>query len=364
MTRIACRLICHSPSPHLQQIYTGLSMLHRRGLIDLTQEFIVHPSGHPGVARHLRNAGATHATVVLNNAITARYDMHDAPEIDVGDLDTCDHYFKRSFSRSYVSSLPRGADKVLPFGLNYQVLPDFADSFAAHRALRLPSGLKSRFSSLQEALDAGNWRRFYPRVREMESPPDCTLAPRVLFLVTAHDPHDDPDRSQAKIEERRQANETRAQCIRLLRRELGTMFLGGFNHSEYAVRQYGDCLTADIGVTDKERYIRTLKSYSICVATTGLHGSIGWKFAEYIACSKAILSERLTYAVPGEFASGRNFLEFGSPAECVELAHRLIANREQRNEMMGVNADYYRAHLRPDVLLLNSLRTALSKAAQ
>ena len=364
MRKIACKLICQSPGPHIQQIYTGLSMLHRSGLIDLTQEFMVHQPGRLEVAQHLRNAGAAHATVVLNNATTLRYDMHDAHEIDVRDLDTCDHYFKRSFSRSYVSGLPRGAKKVLPFGLNYQVLSDFVDWFAARRALNLPGGAQGRIFSLQQALDAGNWRRFYPRVRELESLPDHTLAPRVLFLVTAHDPHDDPDRSQAKVEERRHANETRAQCIRLLRKEMGTMFLGGFNHSEYAKREYKDCLTADAGVTDKERYIRTLKSHSICVATTGLHGSIGWKFAEYIACSKAILSERLTYAVPGDLKPGQNFLEFGSAAECVELAHRLIANRDQRNEMMTSNSDYYRAHLRPDVLLLNSLRTALSKAAQ
>ena len=364
MRRIACRLICHSPGPHVQQIYTGLSMLHRSGLIDLTQELRPQRPARYGVAHHLRNAVAAHTTVVLNDAVTVHYDMHDAQEIDVRDLDMCNQYFKRSFCSSYVSGLPHGAEKVLPFGLNYQVLPAFADWFAARRALGLPRGAMGRMFSLQEALDARNWRRFYPRVREMESLPDQTLAPRVLFLVTAHDPLDDPDRSRAKIEERTRANESRAQCIRLLRKELGAMFLGGFSHSQYSMRRYRDCLTADARVAEKESYIRTLKSHSICVATTGLHGSIGWKFAEYVACSKAILSERLTYAVPGDLTPGRNFLEFGSPTECVELAHRLIENRDLRDAMMTRNFEYYRASLRPDVLMLNSLTTALATAAR
>jgi hypothetical protein len=364
MARIACKLICHSPGTHIQQVYTGLSMLHRSGAIDLTQELVAAPARRAGVEQHLRDAGATHARVVLNNAVAVHYDMHDAQDIDVRDLDDCDYYVKRSFSKGYVSGLPRGAEKILPFGLNYHVLPDFADAFAARRALRLLKATKERTLALREALDARNLLRFYPRVREFESLPEYALPPRVLFLVTAYDPHDNPDRSARKIEERMHTNETRAQCIRLLRKELGTEFLGGFNHNEYTVKRYGDCLVSDASITDKKHYIRRLKSHPICVATTGLHGSIGWKFAEYLACSRAILSERLVYDVPGELTPGRHYLEFSSPAECVEQASRLVADHRLRNEMMTANSLYYRAHLRPDALMLNSLLAVLSRANQ
>ena len=364
MKTITCRLISHSPGTHIQQVYTGLSMLHRSGLIKLTQQMRVGDVKRAEAPQHLRDAAATHAKVVLNDAVTVHYDMHDAQDIDVRDLDSCDYYFKRSFSSSYVGSLSRGAEKILPFGLNYHVLPDFADPFGARRALRLRSGAKARILALREALDAGNRLRFYSRVRELESLPDYALPPRVLFLVTAYDPHDQPDRSAEKIEERMHNNETRAQCIRLLRKELGSVFFGGFNHNEYTLERYKDCLVSDTSVTDKKNYIRTLKSHSICVATTGLHRSIGWKFAEYVTCSRAILSEPLAYQVPGELTPGRNYLEFASPAECVEQALRLIADRDLRNEMMTANSLYYRASLRPDTLLLNSLLTALSKARQ
>ena len=364
MARIACRLICHSPGTHIQQVYTGLSMLHRSGVIDLTQETVAGQARRADVEQHLRDAGGTHARVVLNNAVAVHYDMHDAQDIDARDLDNCDYYVKRSFSAAYVGGLPRGAEKVLPYGLNYHVLPDFADPFGVRRALRLLKAPKERTLALREALDAGNRLKYYPRVREFESLPDYALPPRVLFLVTAYDPHDNPDRSARKIEERMRTNETRAQCIRLLRKELGTGFLGGFNHNEYTVKHYPDCLVSDAGITDKKNYIRTLRSHSVCVATTGLHGSIGWKFAEYVACSRAILSERLVYQVPGELTSGRNYLEFASPGECVQQALRLVADRSLRNEMMTANSFYYRTSLRPDVLLLNSLLAVLSKAWQ
>lgn len=364
MAGITCRLICHSPGTHIQQVYTGLSILHRSGTIELSQELTVGPARSIGVAQHLRDAAATHAIVVLNGATTVHYDMHDAQDIDVQDLDRCDFYFKRSFSESYVGGLPRGREKVLPYGLNCHVLPDFADTFAACRALHLPNGTRARLTALREALDAGNWIRFYPRVRELESPPDYELPPRVLFLVTAYDPNDHADRNAEKIEERRRHNETRAECIRSLRRELGERFLGGFNHNEYATKHYKDCLVSDAALTGKRAYLQTMRSHPICVATTGLHGSIGWKFAEYVACARAIVSERLVYDVPGELAAGRNYLEFAGPAECVEQALRLVTDRELRDEMMAENSRYYRAHLRPDVLVLNSLLTALSNANQ
>lgn len=335
-------------------------MLHRNGIVDLTQELTADEPKRAEVPQHLRNAGLAHATVILNDAVTVHFDMHDAQDIDLQDLDSCDFYFKRSFSKSYVSDLSRGAEKVLPFGLNYHVLPNFVDDFSVRRALHLWRGQKERLLAMAEALDAGNRFKFYPRVRELESLPAYALPPQVLFLVTAHDPHDNLDRSAEKIEERMHCNETRAQCIRLLRKELGRTFLGGFSHSKYAVTHYKDCLVADNSVTEKKNYIRNLKSHSICIATTGLHGSIGWKFAEYVACSRAILSERLVYDAPGGLKPVQNYLEFSGAAECAEQAFKLIGDRELRNEMMAANSLYYRTHLRPDVLVLNSLQTVLS----
>jgi len=356
------RLICHSQQPHIQQVYTGLSMLHRSGLVNLNQQIATDRPGRAGAPQHLRDARATHTRLVIEETLTVHYDMHDSQDIDLQDLDDCDYYFKRSFSSAYVSSLPRGAGKVRPYGLNYHVLPDFMDTFAARRAWGLLNRPSDRVHALREALDAGNKLSFHPRVRELESLPDYDLPARVLFLVTAYDPHDNADRNSQKIAERIETNEMRAECIRLLRRELGPSFLGGFNHNAYTVARYKDCLVSDTTITEKKIYLRTVKSHPICVATTGLHSSIGWKFAEYVACARAILTERPMYEVPGGLAPGKNYIEFSSAADCVEQALRLVDNQELRSMLMTANAIYYRAHLRPDSLVLNSLLAALSKA--
>ena len=57
-------------------------------------------------------------------------------------------------------------------------------------------------------------------------------------------------------------------------------------------------------------FLNIVKSSDICIATTGLHKSIGWKFGEYIAASRAIITEPLYYEIPGELKRGSNYLEF------------------------------------------------------
>jgi hypothetical protein len=361
MSRIACALRCQANGPHIQQLYTGLSELHRAGQIDLTQE-VAAPRIDPLAPQHLRDAWQARATVVVNGRVKVCFDMHDACEVDAIDLASCDVYFKRSYSRQYLAKTLDHAQKVEPYGLNYHVLPDFVDRFALRRAFELPGNLRQRLSWLREALDGPNVTRFFVRQRYLQALPDHAAEPRVLFLVTAYDPYDNPDRSDQKVQERERLNDTRAQCIRLLRKELGPRFLGGFNHNAHASARYRDCLVDDARVTDKRNYLDTLRSFPICVATAGLHGSAGWKLAEYVALSKAIVSEDLLYDVPGDFGPERNYLEFDRPQQCVEQAVRLINDRDLRWALMAANARYYRAHLRPDRIVMNALQRALSRS--
>ena len=195
----------------------------------------------------------------------------------------------------------------------------------------------------------------------MESLPDYDSPPKILFMVGAWDPYDHPDRLKEKVEEREYINKTRANCIRLLKDEFGSDFYGGFIHTDFAVKHYRDLLLPDNTQSSKINYVDRVKSYSICVATTVLHGSIGWKFAEYVAFSKAILSEKLNYEVLGNLEKGRNYLAFSSPEECVERAKQLCSDRELRNYLMTNNSRYYQSYLKPDSLILNTMLTALSQ---
>ena len=149
----------------------------------------------------------------------------------------------------------------------------------------------------------------------------------------------------------------------MLKESLGPRFTGGFTPNRFAQENYAD-LVVSPDSTSQQSYLRTLKSFPICVASTGLHGSTGWKLAEYVAFSKAILSERLLYDTPGAFEPRRNYIEFTSAEECLNGAVRLIEDTALRQQIMQNNAAYYRAYLRPDALVRNALTAALEKAGQ
>jgi hypothetical protein len=210
---------------------------------------------------------------------------------------------------------------------------------------------------LKEAFDPHNAFGYKPRVLGMEASAEPNAEPRVLFLAATYDPHDDPGRAPDKIEDRMSIDETRARCIRLLKDELGERFTGGFEDSAFARKRYPDLIVPE-SLTAQASYIETMRSHPICVATTGLHGSIGWKLAEYVAFSKAILTERLLYSVPGDFGPDRNYIEFASPDDCAAAATRLVEDRDLRQRLMLNNAAYYREYVRPDALVANALARA------
>jgi hypothetical protein len=361
MSTWKCELHCHSTSRHLGQIYAGFEMLRAAGSIELSQRVLRNRTiDYASDAQHLRDAGHAHLDVILNDEKKLHFDTHDSAELAIDELAHCDYYFKRSFSHTHVAQLSQDSRrKVFPLGLNYCVHPDTIDTLGLRRNWIINRGFRKKASGIRQALDAANLLGFLPRLRELELPPDPDADPKVLFLATTYDPNDDPARGPEKAEERRQINDTRAECIRLLRKELGTRFLGGFDRSAFALRHYPDVLIADPRMTLQRNYLRIMKRHSVCIATTGLHGSVGWKLAEYVACSRAILSEPLSYTVPGTFAERSNYLRFESPRECVDKARELIENKELRTQLMTGNAEYYQAHLRPDVLVRNALTNAL-----
>jgi hypothetical protein len=344
----------------VQQLYTGFHLLARSGFVDLSQEPRRTPIRYLNDAPHLKNAAHAHLDALLEGKLRLHFDTHDAQEIALGELDSCDFYFKRSYLPAVVDSLPGSQRrKVLPLGLNYRVLPDSVDTFAMRRALSMTGFSRLTLSAFKQALDIHNRHGFEPRLSAMESAPSPKAAPNVLFLVAAYDPYDDPARSREKIDDRISINETRASCLRLLREALGPRFTGGFSHSRFTAERYPDLVVAPES-TSQESYLRTLRSFPICVASAGLHGSTGWKLAEYVAFSRAILSERLIYGTPGTFEPGRNYIEFTSPEECLNGAVRLIEDAALRQEIMRNNAAYYQTHVRPDALVRNALTSALS----
>ncbi len=359
-----CEIQAWSLDWHLAQVYTGFAMLSRDRRIHLRQQYNHGEGPDASKPQHLRNAAATHVRVIVDGSTQLYFDTHDAPEIDEQAAAACDLYFKRSFSPDMIP--PPLASKVRPLGLNYAVYLDGFDRFELQRALAdLPSAgertvLLTRLAARAFDMEVVS-QGYRPTVKSINAPPRPSDAPRVLFMARAWDPADQPERERSHREERAEINEMRARCVSLLRKEFGASFTGGFKHTPYALEHFRHVLLDDPTLASKRRYIDLLASHSICVATTGLHGSIGWKFGEYIAFSKAVVSERLLYSVPGNLTAGQHYLEFRSAEECVDAAAALFNDEILRRNMMNANHEYYEQYLRPDRMIARTLEAAIGR---
>ncbi|MCG8345900.1 MAG: hypothetical protein MI685_12190 [Chlorobiales bacterium] len=364
MPSLRCKLLCHSVSPHLQQLYTGFGLLAKRGVIELTQNICNYGKRNAISLKNYRDWTHAHLRVELfdqnKKRIVAFFDNQDGEEIEVHHLEECDIYFKRSYSSHYISkSHHNNKEKIYPLGLNYKVLPDTLSLYALQRSLLVSDPIVKMARSSIESVDSKNLLMFHPRLCHLQSLPLPSLEPKVLFMVTAYNPDSCEVRNKEEKDERIHNNEFRAACIRALRKELGQNFYGGFIHNKFTKENYSDLLIDNAINSKKGNYLNLLRKYPICVATTGLEGSIGWKFAEYVAFSKAIITEKLQYDVPGNLMKNVNYLEFSMPYECVEKAMQLINDPDLRKMMMINNWDYYRHYVAPDMMILNALSIAM-----
>jgi hypothetical protein len=85
-----------------------------------------------------------------------------------------------------------------------------------------------------------------------------------------------------------------------------------------------------------------VKQADVCIATRGLFGSNGYKLGEYLAASRAVISERMTYMVPGDFAEQQNYIAFDHPKQCAQHAEELISDRARIYAMQAHNYKYSR----------------------
>ena len=342
-------------SVHLSQLYTGFGMLEKSG------KFICSYEQSPYY--QLYSHGSRIITGTINRSIKLAYDMDDGDHIITEILEWSDFYFKRSYSKAMHEGI---SAKIQPLGLYYLVygprmglarrlmknLQVIRQSKAIDMAklLVLHSRLLSGLLSLKGGAAVNWYKRF-------EAGPNLKQNPKVIFMTQLWNTHNISNRQI--LEERMEINKMRCECIDLLRKEFPRQFYGGVYPSEYALALHKDFVIPDKKVFHKKNYLARMHASDIGVTTMGLFGSNGGKLGEYVAASKAIVSERLRYQVPGDFESGLNYLEFTTPEECVSQVRKLVDNPDLRFAMMLRNQTYYQSCLRPDVLVWNSLQKAL-----
>lgn len=335
------------PNPHLMQIYTGFFALQKAGIIDLKIKRIKYSDSSIPIIN-----------AVINKTYKAVYDTIDGLSWIPGDSDTnlehfkktvkTDFYFKRSYDPRMQEYKPDNCE-VYPFGLNYNVHPD-------KNMLRYAATFRDKIKYIAKTnklfKTISNKPFFY--TRDFEYYPIKARENRILFLTRLWSPEE--ARSERSREFRAQLNATRIKCIEACKKAYGNLFTGGLYMESYAKKNYPS-LAMPGSFTNKASYLQSVKEHTICVTTTGLHNSIGWKLGEYVAASRAIVTEPLNFSLPGSFNRGSNYFEFETPEELLTQVDFLLSNPDQILETMKNNYYYYNNFVKPENLILNTLIT-------
>lgn len=334
-------LVHYFPSVHLTHIYAGFEALHRSGAVRL--EYVMN-------TRRTLSSKKPVLFVKVNNNRTLVYDLLDGFNwIEEGEEANLEffhqhfkgvqHYFKRSYHQRLLTHVPEDCS-LHPLGLNYVVKEQFMTSKGLLRQV------KDRLAG-----------RFLPNA-EYEALPLQGRNGKILFRTILWDPAE--AKTAEKKADREHINNTRIEMIRLGRKEFGADFSGGLVPDAFS-RKHAPDLVINDGKTDRESYLRAVKDHSICVSTTGLHGSIPWKVGEYVAASRAIVTEPFQYELPGGFSNGTHYLHYNSTTEFLNQIALLRSNKEALHNMMAANWRYYNTWLKPECLVLNSLLTAVEE---
>jgi hypothetical protein len=344
---------------HPSQILTGLLLLEQQDEISLTWPGTHRLAGRSRVLNMLAACPDPHVAVLVEGKLVY-FDLHDSGQLVWPLVGEADSYFKRS----YKPSLARQHPSVEPLGLYFEVTVPELRRFEWRRIQRSHS-LRERIAALvyiaMSTLGLGRQRWFRPTPESMHAPPTQRTFDRAIFMCRLWDPAEHPGLDPADAADRETVNEFRVRCIRALRDHLGPRFVGGLQHTPYAAKHYPDVLLACAGDGAKYRYLELLREIDVGVATTGLHGSIGGKFSEYVAFSKAIVSEPLQYAVPGDFRSGVNYLGYRTVDECVSSVSSLLRDASKLRRMQLANYRYFHRSMRPDALVRRCILRALER---
>lgn len=298
------------------------------------------------------------AEAVINGKIVA-FDMSDAFSLNNAAgkryLSRVDLYFKRSYSPEMEEELSlQERCKIRPFGFDYYVTYpqnplDIPDNFPARcmRALRNALGYDKCMA-----------------VHSFEGKANFTDCPSILFMTRLWDPGEislngnlSPELRTYRehmIEERIRINADRIRLLRTLRKQYGDSFFGGIQDSAFAQKMCPDLILPKKYVR-KKAYLSRMKESDICIGSTGLHNSIGWKTGEYVAAARAIVAERFMYQVPGNFMENVNYIPFDGTDECLIAVERLYHSPDAVYQMKLANEQYYQAYLRPEKQIMNAL---------
>lgn len=352
---INCILVFYSNSLHLEQVYTGLGILHSKGILNIQLEksdFIITNNPGPPIIK-----------LTIENGPTLLFDTNDSHKLITNSkiIEGVDFYFKRSYHHDGYANQTLNY-KVFPLGFNYAVFG--ANSFILER-LNLEVGIKRkvefmiRQNSILSSLLRFNTSAWTCLEHRMHSLPNFHYPDYKILFLTRIWP-EQRAKNQEEKDRRIHLNYMRSELIRSLRKEFKHRFFGGLFIDEYSKKYYSDCLLPSNNYANKINYLKLLHEYPICVTSSG-HHSAGWSIGEYTAFSKAIVAEKIRDLVPGNYTPNNNYLEFEQIDKCIDQCEFLLNNPSFCTNMMTNNYRYYQSYLRPESLVLNAINTAITQ---
>jgi hypothetical protein len=327
-------------SLHTSQIYTGLSILEASGLVEL--------KFYKG--RYYRPIRGVICADLHGKKVV--YEMGDNPEQVMHEYyETADIYFKRMATQQLINQFP----KIAPLGFNYAVYHRgdhfFKRSLVARDKISMFKAIVNKNKALA-ALAGIKTHAAGSSLHQQEALPNPLLPPMIIFSARLWN---SKTGDAVKDAERNNINRQRIDIVRKLRQKFGDQFIGGIEDSLLARQECPELILPKKLFTQKINYVKHLRQCTIGIATPGLEGSVGFKLAEYIAFSKAIISTNINALVPGNFAVGKNYLNYTTADDCITMAEKLMADKVATHEMMEHNFQYYQQYLRPDKLVWNSI---------
>jgi len=341
---------------HSLRLYTGLIELEGKGEIRL--RFRRPKPSEAILAKFDHAICATVHSSQRNRSWLLGFDLSDHAFWSRSELlKACDFYFKRSFYRTDMASLPPDlAAKVLPFGLN----------FAACRlstARVLPRILLGRFSRYLRSP-----RKAIRRLRQQTAIFAVTPTPEA-FEVTPSQPLEELILLQTRVYAPSDyngdvwaLNNERVALVRALRAQFGQRFQGGVVRDGFSLQHYGDSVTS-LPSRPKD-FISWSKRALIGIYTPGLYESVAFKLAEYLAGSKCILAPTLRNELPAPLVPGKHYLSFSTVEQCVSLCDELLSSPKRARELREAAWEYYAAEVQPAAQMRRCLMTAVNSVSQ
>jgi len=262
------------------------------------------------------------------------FDMSDSPAL-VDEESPVDVYFKRSYIET--NAYHQRPYPVLPYGFNYGMAykPFYWQRMVSYgfdkvyAARTLP--IVNRFVNLSYS---------YIDYRKLHAAPQDNGG-NILFLTRLWDPAN--VRNEEKKAFRQQLNDTRIETVKQLRNKWkGDRLLAGIEDTPLARAMCPELIIAD-SKTSKKNYLQQLNNADVCIATNGLEDTIGWRMAEYVAFSKAIVAEPFNVIVPG-LSEGKHYLSFAG--DITDKIDALLYNKEYM-KMQERNCEYYNKYMEP-----------------